>query len=218
MGSVELGVEAAEARKLAHLVAQHVHDVGHEVVEARIGLAGAFGIPEVGEQRRRGQGDLGDPVGVRAQERELLGGQGAALAQTLHHGQPGWALGRAVADLGDVGVPLAPQPGVDVHAGEAVDRCRQLALERLAAKLSVGDHRAAGRLLEGDHVHDGGVLHALEFRGLELAGGQTLACGKELRRAQQAADVIGVGGDHASRIRAPLIRIPSRREYSQRER
>ena len=47
----------------------------------------------------------------------------------------------------------------------------------------------------------------LNSAGAELAGGQPLARGEQLGRAQQAADVIGVGGDHAPRIRAPLAPI-----------
>ena len=105
----------------------------------------------------RASAHLGDPVGVRAKELNSSAARERRRRRALHHRQPGRALGSCGRHLGDVGVPFAPQPGVDVDAGEAVDRLGQLALEGLAAKLAVGHDRTARRLLQGDDVPDRGV-------------------------------------------------------------
>src|SRR5690349_4258514 len=59
-------------------------------------------------------------------------------------------------------MPLTPQPGVDVHAGEAVAGGGELTLEGLAPHLAVVDHRQANFLLHGDDLADRPVLGRLE--------------------------------------------------------
>jgi hypothetical protein len=52
---------------------------------------------------------------------------------------------------------------------ETLDRLHHLALEGLAAHLSVGDYREAGALLERDRPVHGPVLGALELGDGDLA-------------------------------------------------
>src|SRR5690348_9614435 len=59
-------------------------------------------------------------------------------------------------------MPFTPQPGVDVHAGEAVAGGGELTLEGLAPHLAVVDHRLAKLLLHGDDLADRPVLGRLE--------------------------------------------------------
>src|SRR5215471_13158394 len=61
-------------------------------------------------------------------------------------------------------MPLAPQPGVDVHAGKAVTGGGEFALKRLTPHLSVIDHRKAELLLHSDDLpHRAGTAAAAGF-------------------------------------------------------
>src|SRR4029079_11927999 len=53
-----------------------------------------------------------------------------------------------------------------------------------------------GVLLEADDVEDRAVLDRLEGGRVELARGERAARFQTLGRAQEAADVVGVSGDH----------------------
>ncbi len=186
VGCVQLDVGAPEALQLAHLVDEHPCHSAHEVVEARVGLPRALGIPEVGEQAGARKRDLGGPVGDRPEEGELLGRERAAALQRPHHGHLVRALDRLVAEL--VGVPLAPQPGVDAHSLKAVDGLAQLGLERLAAVLTVAEHGQAHLFL---HSHD--VANCVILSGLQAGWG--IPSLQQLRRAQQAPHMLGPSCD-----------------------
>ena len=152
MRRVELDVAAAEPGELAHLAHEDRRDVREERVERGVGLAGPLGRPEVREQRRARQGDLRDALRRGAQEHELLGREPAPLLERTDDRELGRALDLAVAD--GVGVPVAPQPGIDADAVEAVAGIGDLILEALPAVLAVGhDLAAGGLLLAHDRAH-----------------------------------------------------------------
>ena len=94
----------------------------------------------------------------------------------------------------DVRVPLAPEPGVDADAREAVGGRRELALERLPPQLAVGDDRAPRFELERDHLADGAVLDGLERGGVQPPRGVVLASPEQVGRPQEAPDVLGPSG------------------------
>jgi hypothetical protein len=75
------------------------------------------------------------------------------------HGQ-GRSLDVHVAQL--VAMPLAPEKGVEIPVGEAVDRRGQLALKGEAPHLAVRDDVEPGLLLQGEGLVDGRVLHLRE--------------------------------------------------------
>ena len=103
-----------------------------------------------------------------------------------HLGRP---LDDLVAEL--VGVPLAPQPGVEPRALHARRRRHELGLEGLAPQLAVGHHRAAGLLLERHDLAHRGVLDGLERDRVEPPLGIRRPRLQQRARAQQAPDVIG---------------------------
>ena len=196
---VELHVPAAQPGELANLAAQQVGHRLHERVEGGIGLARALWVPEVGEQAGAGERDLRGAGGDCAQERELLRGEAAPLAQRLRHGHLLGPTHLLVAEL--VGVPRAPQPGVDAHPAEAVDGRGQLGLERLAAQLAVVDHREADALLHGNDVAHRRVLGRLQLGIREIARRRVPRRAREERLGpQQAPDVFGPRGDHRASI------------------
>ena len=123
----------------------------------------------------------------------------AAPAQGLAHAQARRPFGGAVADL-LVAVPLAPQVGVQGHLAEALDRIRQAALEGQAAHLAVGHHIQPGLLLQGHGGVHRRVLDPLELGRLELALLEPLPGVEQRLRAEQAADHVGVGGDHGGAV------------------
>ena len=110
------------------------------------------------------------------------------------HGQ-GRTLDVHVAEL--VAVPLAPEKGIEVPVGEAVDRRGQLALKGEAPHLAVRDDVEPGLLLQGERLVDGRVLHLREAFLGDRAGLELLPGLEQEGRAQQAADDVGAGHEHA---------------------
>ena len=159
---VELDVRAAQPHQLGGLVAQDGGHVGHEVVERRVRARRPLRRPEVGEQRRARQRDLDLPVGAGAQVGELLGGQVAPLTQPRGHGEVAGAGNTVIPDV--AGMPVAPEPGIHAHAGDAFARGGELGLERVAPHLAVVHDRQADVLLQRDDLADGPVLGRLESR------------------------------------------------------
>src|SRR5690349_17290242 len=87
-------------------------------------------------------------------------------------------------------MPLTPQPGVDVHAGEAVAGGGELTLEGLAPHLAVVDHRKAELLLHGDDLADRPVLGRLERGRRELPARVGVAGIAQELRPEQAPNVL----------------------------
>jgi hypothetical protein len=191
---VELNVTAPEAPQLPHLVAKDVDNVGHEVVEARVRLARPLRRPQTAEQAGRRQRDLRHAICDGAQECELLRRKAASAAKPAGYRHLRRTLDRLVPEL--LRVPVAPQPGVEPDALEAVRGGDELRLERLATQLAVGNDRATRGLLEGDDVPHRGVLDRLELSIVDGVGGVGLAGLDQLGRAQEAPYVFGAGVDH----------------------
>src|ERR1700730_1866166 len=74
---------------------------------------------------------------------------------------------------------------------EAFQRLDQVAEERVAALLAVGDDVEACRLLQRNGFIDGAVLDGLERGRRDLGAFQLLARAGEVRRAKQAVDRFG---------------------------
>src|SRR5215469_2526220 len=87
-------------------------------------------------------------------------------------------------------MPLAPQPGVDVHAGKAVTGGGEFALKRLTPHLSVIDHRKAELLLHSDDLPHRAVLGRLEPSRRELTPRVGFAGIAQELRPQQASHML----------------------------
>ena len=177
--------------RVGAIIAQDLSDVAEEVLEARVGAARTFGVVEVGEQARAGQRHLEDAVGPLPRVEQLRGREGALAAELPDDGDRR-ALDLQVAEL--VGMPLAPQERVEVPLAEALDRVEELALERQAALLPVGDDGQARCLLRGDDLVDRAVLDALEVDRRERAPVAALAGDEQRLGTQQAADDVRAHG------------------------
>src|SRR5713101_3275818 len=87
-------------------------------------------------------------------------------------------------------MPLAPQPGVGVHAGKAVAGGGELALEGLAPHLPVVDYREAESLLHRHDLADRTVLSRLELSRRQLTPRVGLTGIAQELRPQQAPHVL----------------------------
>ena len=67
----------------------------------------------------------------------------------------------------------------------------EVRMERSAAELAIGDGMQADRFLHRDHIPDAAVLQLVQCLGRELTVQRLLVSGAQLRRSQQAADVVG---------------------------
>jgi hypothetical protein len=95
-------------------------------------------------------------------------------AQLAGDAQILWPDDESVADL-LFAVPGAPEVGVSGRLPEALDRLGELALERDAAHLAVGDDPEARLFLEPHGFVHGPILYPLELRGGDLIRGVALA-------------------------------------------
>ena len=74
---------------------------------------------------------------------------------------------------------------------EALERFDEMAVERIAAHLAVGDDVEPGRLLQRDRLVHGAILDRLEGRRRQLPALELFTRGEEVLRAQEAADDVG---------------------------
>ena len=185
---VELDVRGAQTDELHDLVAKDLRDVAEERLRRTVRADRAVRIPEVGEQAGAGERDLHDAVGSTSCVRELLRGEEPLAAERVDHGDRR-TLDLHVTEL--VAPPSTPQERVDVPFREAVDGLGELALEREAAHLAVGEDREAGCFLQTDGVVDRRVLDALERRVRELVPREPLARVDEVGWTEEAPDDIG---------------------------
>jgi len=77
-------------------------------------------------------------------------------------------------------------------AVEAFERLDEMAEERVAPHLAIGDDVEAGILLQGDRFVDGPILDALEFRGGQATCFEGRARVLQILRPEQAADDIAL--------------------------
>lgn len=133
--------------------------------------------------------------GPAAQVDELLDAEVALAAQLAGDAQPRRAR-RALIAHALVALPVAPQEGIDVPLAKALHGLGQLALERQAAHLAVGEHVEAGVVLQGHGPIHGAVFGGLELGGREAASGIGFAGREQLRWAEQAADDVSAGNAH----------------------
>src|SRR5207244_3033556 len=159
---------------------------------------GAFRVPEVREQTGTRQRHLDDQVSAAAGVYELFSRERAFAPERLldRELRP---FDAKLAQL--VALPLAPEEGVEVPVGEALDRGRQLALKRESAHLAVGDDRKACLLLELEGVVYRLVLHPLECGGRQLAVGELLLRREQVGRAKKTADDVRSRVEHALTLR-----------------
>jgi hypothetical protein len=90
---------------------------------------------------------------------------------------------------------------------------------RPAAKLAVGDGLQTDLLVQGDRTADGVVLDGAQRSGVDVAGKMLGTGVRQLRRAQQAADVIGAkrgdcSGCHGAGDASDARSAPSLSEWS----
>src|SRR5215210_824302 len=166
---VELDILGAEADQLVHLLAQDLRHVLKEEVERRVRLLRELRRPQVRVHARARERYLHHPLRPRPGVDELLDREVAAPAELAHDAELGRAIRLLVPD-GLVAVPVAPQPGVDGVAREALHGLHQLALEGLAAHLAVGHDGQAGPLLERDRPVHRPVFDPLELGRRKLPG------------------------------------------------
>jgi hypothetical protein len=74
---------------------------------------------------------------------------------------------------------------------DAIQPGQEVDVPELAPEFSVRHPTQAGRLLPGNHILDGAILDRLQFGRSDFEALVAGARYSELRRAQQAADVIG---------------------------
>ena len=79
---------------------------------------------------------------------------------------------------------------------EAFERVDEVAEERIAPHLAVGDDVEAGRFLQRDGFVDGAVLDAFERCSGELAPRNGIARLQEIRRSEQTANDVAAGRRH----------------------
>jgi hypothetical protein len=163
------------------------HEIGPELIEARIGLAvdvvATGAVMDIG---RPGQGHLGRCSRDRFQHREILRVAVAAPVDAAHDARD--APRRAMA----VRVRFAPAflfgqldvDALDAAGGEAVGI-------RAAAELAVGHDLQADRLLLGHNGADRFVLDRPQPRGIDLAGIEIGASRNDGRGTDEAANLIG---------------------------
>ena len=89
---------------------------------------------------------------------------------------------------------------------EPLERIDQVAVERVAAHLAIGDHVEAGRVLQGDRFVDGAVLDGLELRG--VISPRACRPRASIRNAgpQEAADDVT---PHESQVPSLKSQVPS---------
>src|SRR5439155_25446662 len=132
------------------------------------------------------QRDLEGPPRPRPQVAELLRAHAAPPSEALHDdGSPEREL---LARL------VAERDGPAAELVESVERVNQVAEERVAPLLAVGDHIEPRRLLERDGLVHGLVLDALEHGRVEATGLEALSRLDQRRRPQQASDHVAPDG------------------------
>ena len=192
---VELKVRAACRGKLAQLLAVDLGDVGMELGEVRIGLAADRIAAAAQQHRRRGNGLFCDSPGVRFQKQKILDLDRASMPQLAGH------LEGARPELTRGGRQAAAR----VRAFELLD---EITVEGRTPVFAVGNRVQAYRLLHRDGFLDVPVLQGPEFVSPELTGKHLLVRGPKLRRAQQAADVVGAKRRAAQVHRAKQRPVP----------
>ena len=187
-GVVELEVGAAELGHPPHLLGVRRGEVGPERLEVRVDrLVDRGPAAAVVDHVRRGDGQLRDLVALdhRLQERERVAEDRVPEPDPVVDAQRG-GLEVEVAAL-----------VVEVHRQLLVGRVDTLELvdevhvPRRTPELAVGRRTDAGLALERDDVADRGVLDLSQAVVVELARPVSGAGGEEVRRSEQASDVVG---------------------------
>lgn len=93
-------------------------------------------------------------------------------------------------------IPLAPEKRVKVKLPKTAHRRRHLALKRLPAHFAVGHDFQPDGLLESDRLVHRAIFYFFEFTRGDAPNGELFLSHKQFRRTKQAADNVGVGGDH----------------------
>ena len=119
----------------------------------------------------------------------------AAAGEAVDDTEVARALEPAVAGV-PIAAPVPPQEGVEIEVAEATYRFRQLALEGEATHLSVSNYLQPGLFLKGHGLVDGLVFQRLEGGVGEGGGRQVPTRVEQIGRAEEAADDVGVRGDH----------------------
>ena len=195
MGCVHLDIGGAQARQFLNLLAKDFDDVGEKTLEAGVGAFGALRGPKIHKEPGTGQCHLRGPCGTGSEIHELLRRQVSLAPELCDHAQIGWSFAAPIADR-IVAVPLAPQKRIDVPLPETLHGLGHLALERQSPHLTVRDHFQARLLLEDDGLIDGAVLDGLEMGLVDTTGRQVLLRFEKLRWPEQAANDVGMCGNH----------------------
>ncbi len=151
--------------------------------------------PKIHKESGTRQGHLRGPCGTGPEIHELLRGQVSLAPELCDHAQIGRSFAAPIADR-IVAVPLAPQKRIDVPLPETLHGLGHLALEGQSAHLTIRDHLQARLLLEDDGLIDGAVLDGLEVGLSDTAGRQVLLRFEKLRWPEQAANDVGMCGNH----------------------
>jgi hypothetical protein len=93
-------------------------------------------------------------------------------------------------------VPIAPKKRVKSEFSKAAHRRRRLALKRLPAHLAVGHDIQADGFLESDYLVHRAIFDFFEFNRGDGPRGELLLSREQFRGPKQAADDVGMGGDH----------------------
>ena len=196
VGRVDLDVVAAQRNQpVDDVLAKDPRDVGDEVVGRRIRVGRVLGVPVDPVPARRRDRVLRARVGVRLQERELVGDDVAVdleppRDERLLGGQP-----RGVGGLTGAGLPEVAPPGVGIEELEAAHgRPEQRVVDdgdqrdpAVSPVLAIRDRPDPGGLLERDRLEHGAILRGTEPVGVEGSGERRLPRLPEVVGPQQAA-------------------------------
>ena len=186
---VDLHVRAAEPDQLGHLAPREVDDVGQVGVARRVGAGRLRRVVVGGGLLGADQRDLDRLRRAGPQVDELLRAHAASPAQRVDHDRP------LEDQLAALIVPERDRPPAELV--EAVEGIDEVAEERVASQLAVGDDVEPGRLLQPDRLVDGPVLDALELGRGQPPGVEGLARVHQVGRAQEAADHVAPDGHRA---------------------
>ena len=202
MRRIELDVGAAEPHELRHLGTQDVDDVGEVGVDGGVRAARLLGVVVRGRLLCVDQRDLERALRATARVRELLGAHRTNAAKLLDdHGPLEHDLVPLLVAERDRPPAIAVQPLDGVH---------EVAVEGVAAHLSVRDDGEPRVRLEGERL-----VHRPVFRALELGrADRSLVAPRarilEVRWAQKTSDDVAAVR-HGGRAHLKSIGVNSRR-------
>ena len=193
---VDLHVLAAEPPQLLDLAPREVDEIREIGIARRVGAFRSLGVVVGRRLLRAEQRHLHRRPGAAAQIGELLDRHLPPPLQLVDDHRP--------LETGLVPFAVAERDRPAGELVEAFERFDEMAVERIAAHLAVGDDVEPGRLLQRDGLVDGAVLDRLERRRRQLAALELLARVEQVLRPQQAADDVGAGGREVGWLRVDM--------------